>query len=174
MMSTPTSKSHESLRRLCLAAVFAALVFVATAYLPRIPTVNGYVHLGDTLVFLCASLLPMPYAVAASAIGGGLADLLTGYAIWAPASFIIKGATAFFFTSRGKKILCAKNFIAIAIAAVICVGGYYVWAAIFISGSWAAPVSELFPNLMQTVVSGVLYVVIALVFDRVPALRRYF
>ncbi|MBQ8398194.1 MAG: TIGR04002 family protein [Clostridia bacterium] len=173
-MSTPTSKSHESLRRLCLAAVFAALVFVATAYLPRIPTVNGYVHLGDTLVFLCASLLPMPYAVAASAIGGGLADLLTGYAIWAPASFIIKGATAFFFTSRGKKILCAKNFIAIAIAAVICVGGYYVWAAIFISGSWAAPVSELFPNLMQTVVSGVLYVVIALVFDRVPALRRYF
>lgn len=169
-----STKSRVSLRHLCQAAVFAALVFVATAYLPRIPTVNGYVHLGDTLVFLCASLLPMPYAVAASAIGGGLADLLTGYAIWAPASFIIKGLTAFFFTSRGKKILCAKNFVAIAIAAVICVGGYYVWAALAISGNWVAPVSEMLPNLMQTVVSGVLYVVISLVLDHTPALRKFF
>ena len=168
------AKSHDSLRKMCLAAVFAALVFVATAYLPRIPTVNGYVHLGDTLVFLCASLLPTPYAVAAAAIGGGLADLLTGYAIWAPASFIIKGLTAFFFTSNGKKILCAKNWIAIAIAAVICVVGYYVWAALFISGNWVAPVSEMLPNLMQTVVSGVLYALISLIFDRVPALRRAF
>ena len=167
-------KSRSGIRNLCMAALFAALVFVATAYLPRIPTVNGYVHLGDTFVFLCASLLPMPYAVAASALGGGMADLMTGYAIWAPASFIIKGLTAFFFTARGKKILCVKNFIAIGAAGIICVGGYYLWAALFISGSWAAPVSELLPNLMQTLVSGVLYVMFAAVLDRIPALRRFF
>ncbi len=170
----PVKKSRAAVRHLCVSALFAALVFVATAYLPRIPTVNGYVHLGDTFVFLCASLLPTPYAIAASALGGGMADLMTGYAIWAPASFLIKGATAVFFTSRAKQILCARNFFAVAAAGAICVGGYYLWAALVISGSWVAPVSELLPNLMQTVVSGIFYALLAAVLDRAPALRRIF
>jgi len=171
-MSTSPSKSSRSLRRLCLSAVFAALVFAATAYLPRIQTGNGYVHLGDTLVFLCGSLLPAPYAMAAAAIGGGLADLLTGYAVWAPASFLIKGASALCFSARRQKILCLRNVTAIFPAALLCVGGYYLWAALVISGNFAAPVAELLPNLIQSAVSGLLYVGLASVFDRVPALRR--
>lgn len=165
------SRSRITLQRLCLTAVFAALVFVATAYLPRIPTLNGYVHLGDTFVFLCASLLPLPYAITASAIGGCLADLLTGYPMWAVASLLIKGATAFCFSVKGEKMLSLRNILGIPFAAIICVGGYYIWAALFISGSWIAPVAELLPNLMQTVVSGIFYILLALVFDKTPPLH---
>ena len=46
---------------------------------------GGYIHLGDALIYLAAVLLPAPYAMAAGAIGGGLADLLTA-PVWAPAT----------------------------------------------------------------------------------------
>ena len=164
--------SRTSLRRLCTSAVFAALIFVATAFLPRIPTVNGYVHLGDTFVFLCGSFLPPIYAVSAAAIGGCLADLLTGYPAWALASLLIKGLTALCFSANRPRILCARNLLAIVPSAFICVGGYYIWAALFISGNWIAPVAELLPNLMQTAVSAILYSCLALAFDHVPALTK--
>lgn len=165
------SRSRNQLRRLCYAAVFAALIFVATAYLPRIPTLNGYVHLGDTFVFLCGSLLSPVYAFAAAAVGGCLADLLTGYPAWAVASLLIKGFTALCFSARRPRILCLRNLLGILPAALLCVGGYYIWAAVFISGSWVAPLAEMFPNLMQTVVSGILYAILALAIDHVPALK---
>ena len=165
------SRSRANLRRLCHAAVFAALIFVATAYLPRISTPNGYVHLGDTFVFLCDSLLSPVYAFTAAALGGCLADLLTGYPAWAVASLLIKGFTALCFSSRRPRILCLRNLLGILPAALLCVGGYYIWAAVFISGNWVAPLSELLPNLMQTVVSGILYAVLALALDHVPTLK---
>ena len=166
------SHSRIPLRHLCNAAVFSALIFVATAFLPRISTLNGYVHLGDIFVFLCGSLLSPVYAFSAAALGGFLADLLTGYPAWAVASLLIKGFTALCFSSRRSRILCPRNLLGILPAALLCVGGYYIWAAVFISGSWVAPVAEMFPNLMQTVVSGILYAVISLAIDHVPALKN--
>lgn len=167
------SKSRVTLRYLCMSAVFAALIYIATAYLAPIPVGAGYVHLGDTFIFLCASLLPTPYAVVAAMIGGGLADLFVA-PIWAPATLIIKGLTAFCFSAKETRIFCLRNLLAIAAAAVFCVGGYYVWEAVAISSSWVTPAAGLLPNLMQTVVSGILFGIVALVFDRVPALKRFF
>jgi uncharacterized repeat protein (TIGR04002 family) len=147
------------------------MICVATAYLPRIPTLNGYVHLGDTLVFLCGSLLSPVYAFIAAALGGCLADLLTGYPVWAVASLLIKGFSALCFSARRPRTLCLRNLLAILPAGLLCVGGYYIWAALFISGNWTAPLAELLPNLMQTVVSGTLYAILALALDHVPVLK---
>jgi hypothetical protein len=59
---------------MCIAAIFTALVFVVTAYL-HIPTNNGYIHVGDGLIYLAACILPLPYAMAVGAggalLGGG-------------------------------------------------------------------------------------------------------
>ena len=82
-------KGNRLLRLMIFASFFAALIFIATAFLPRIPTALGYVHLGDAFVLIAAALLPAPYAIASAAIGGALADLLTGYVVWLPATFII-------------------------------------------------------------------------------------
>ena len=75
------------LRRLCQCAIFAAVIYVFTAYL-HVPSFNGYTHIGDGFLYLAASLLPTGYAAAAGAVGAGLADLLSGYSIWAPAAGI--------------------------------------------------------------------------------------
>ena len=77
------------LRRLCQCAMFAAVIYVFTAYL-HVPSFNGYTHIGDGFLYLAASLLPTGYAAAAGAVGAGLADLLSGYSIWAPATLVIK------------------------------------------------------------------------------------
>ena len=63
------SDSRKLLKRICTAAVFAAIVFIATGFLPRIPIGSGYVHIGDAAIYLCAAMLPAPFAAPAAAIG---------------------------------------------------------------------------------------------------------
>ena len=79
-----------------MSALFAALIFVSTRFFQiPIPATGGYVHPGDCLCLLAAWILPLPYGMAASVIGTMLADLLSGYAIYALPSFIIKAVVAF-------------------------------------------------------------------------------
>ena len=77
-----------------VAAMLAALACVATMII-KIPTpLKGYVNLGDCVVLLCGSILSPAYAFLAAGIGSGLADVLSGYLVYAPATFAIKGAMA--------------------------------------------------------------------------------
>lgn len=77
--------------KLVTAGLFAAMITIMTAYIFHIPygANGGYIHFGDALIYLGAVFLPRPYALAAAAIGGGMADILTVPA-WAPATVIIK------------------------------------------------------------------------------------
>ena len=83
-------QENEKLRYLARAGMFAAMTALLTATL-HIPVGNGYIHCGDAVIFLAAALLPMPYAVGASAIGGMMADVLSGYPSYALPTFLIKG-----------------------------------------------------------------------------------
>ena len=113
--------------------IFSALVFVVTAYL-HIPTYNGYVHCGDGLIFIAACILPMPYSIIVGALGALLADLLTGFAIWAPGSMIIKGLLALLFTCKSNKILTKRSLVMLLPAALISAVGYYLYDSVsFIS-----------------------------------------
>ena len=81
-------KTSKQLIYVVMAALFAAMITVFTAYVLRIPAGNGYIHLGDSFIFLAASLLPLPYAIVAAAVGAGLADALTA-PLWVIATVII-------------------------------------------------------------------------------------
>ena len=67
---------QDHLKYTVLAAMFAAMVYVMTAFV-HIPTNQGYVHIGDGIIFLAAAILPAPYAMAAGAVGAGLSDYLS-------------------------------------------------------------------------------------------------
>ena len=83
--------SLSKVRYLTTTGLMAALITIMTAYICHIPVGmnGGYIHFGDSLIYLTAVLLPRPYALAAAAIGGGMADILTA-PMWAPATIIIK------------------------------------------------------------------------------------
>ena len=51
--------SSEKVKKLVLTGLFSALIFVFTAYI-HVPTGSGYTHAGDGLIYLSASILPMP------------------------------------------------------------------------------------------------------------------
>ncbi|MFQ9701150.1 ECF transporter S component [Intestinibacter bartlettii] len=77
-------------RNLVTSALLAAIICLVTGYILHIPTPNGgYAHIGDAVIYLSASILPLPYAIACSAIGAGLADLTTGAIIWVLPTLII-------------------------------------------------------------------------------------
>lgn len=152
------------LRRLCQCAIFAAVIYVFTAYL-HVPSFNGYTHIGDGFLYLAASLLPTGYAAAAGAVGAGLADLLSGYSIWAPATLVIKALTACFFTSRAPSFLCQRNLWALLPAAALCGAGYYLYECA-ITGNFAAPAAGIPGYLIQSALSSLVYLALGRALDR--------
>ena len=121
---------NDKIKTLVLTGLFSALIFVFTAYI-HVPTGAGYTHAGDGLIYLAASILPAPYAVASGVIGGALADGLSGYPVWIPATILIKAVTALFFSSKSDKVLTLRNILAIIPSLVVCVVGYSLYEGDF-------------------------------------------
>jgi uncharacterized repeat protein (TIGR04002 family) len=154
----------KNLKNMIYTAVFAALICVATMFSIKGP--GGYYHIGDSFIYIAAVCLPFPYASIAGALGGSLADLLSGYAIWIIPTFIIKSVIALNFTNQSK-ILCKRNLFALLIAGAITVSGYC--AAAFIILDFAAAVAEIYGNIAQAAVSAVIFITLS---PAIPRIRK--
>lgn len=167
------SSLSRSTGHVVVTALFAALIFLVTAYVLHIPTpaTGGYIHLGDAFVYLAASILPAPLAVAAAGVGEGLSDLLTGSAAYALPTLVIKSAMALCFTAHAEKIVARRNIAACAAAGLICVGGYYLTAA-FLYRSFAVPLAEVPANLVQAGASAAAFLLLGRTFDRLGVRGR--
>ena len=157
------STSNRRGRDLVTAALFAAVIALTTAYLFHIPVPTGYVHLGDAFLYLAASLLPAPWAVAAASLGAGLADLLT-YPAWTLPTLLIKAAVALLFTSRGETFLCRRNVLALFGAAVLSPAAYGL-ACVAMTGSALTFWPQFTATLIQAAANGVVYAVVARALD---------
>ena len=162
-----------------LTGLMAAMVCLATWLLHIDVGTSGYVHLGDTMIYLAAVILPTPYAVAAAAIGGVLADVLSGAAIWAIPTAIIKAVMVLAFTAKRERILCTRNLLAPLWAGFICVGGYYVAETVILTlggsplpAAAIAAVAGISFNTVQVVACGIAYIAAAAAFDRLDMKKR--
>ncbi len=167
-------KQKDPIVWVAMTGVLAALITVFTAFFIRIPIgVNGgYVHFGDAVIYLSASLLPLPYAVAAAALGGGIADLLTA-PIWALPTLLIKAMIVLPFTSKHNTLLCRRNYAAPVFALFITCLGYYAAEAILF-GSVPALIASVTGNLVQAVGSALFYFVLAYGLDKMHLKARFF
>lgn len=96
----------EKTDNLVLTALMMGLVCLATFALkvPN-PLTQGYVHLGDTFIFMSVLVLGKKNGAIASSVGAALADIFGGYVIFAVGTFIAKGLMAFImgeFMERGR------------------------------------------------------------------------
>lgn len=170
MMQTQTlakQTSASKLKYLTMTGLMAAMITVMTAYICHIPVgVNGgYIHFGDSLIYIAAALLPTPYALAAAAIGGGLADLFTA-PMWAPATIIIKMLITLPFSNKSAKIITARNVIAAAVAYLISGIGYFIAESILF-GTETAFIASMSGSLIQSGGSAVFFVIFGLALDKV-------
>jgi uncharacterized membrane protein len=161
--------------RLVLAAVFAALAFVATniIHIP-IPATNGYINLGDCVVLLGAFLLGPVYGAAAGGVGSALADLLSGYGIYAPGTFVIKALVAVVagllmgaLSNRTK----AAPVLAGIVGELVMILGYFIYESTIL-GYGLAAAGSIAGNGIQgaagVILSGVLYVALV----KVPGVKK--
>ncbi|MBQ8821585.1 MAG: TIGR04002 family protein [Lachnospiraceae bacterium] len=165
---------NRKLKNLTITGIMAALITLMTAYICHIPMgANGaYIHFGDALIYLAAAILPKPYALAAAAIGGGLADLLTA-PMWAPATVIIKMLIVLPFTEKKPKIVVPRNVFAAVIGYLFTGVGYFLAEYVLFENPAVLWVS-LSQNLVQSVGSAVLFVVFGLALDKVQAKTKFF
>lgn len=129
-------------RKLIAAALFTALCCVATVIIQIPSPTGGYVNAGDAVVLLCAFLLGPAWGAVAAGLGCALADILSGYVIYAPVSFVIKAVMALVsgaaLTKFGKKRPLLAAVAAGAIAEVIMIVGYFLFSAVFLKFGWGA------------------------------------
>lgn len=148
-------------RKTVLSATLAAVVFVLTRFV-SIPSMTavGNVNLGDCAVLLAAWVLPPQYAFLSAGVGSALSDLLSPYAVYTPATFLIKGlmavAACIIFSkikSRGIRLVLSG-----AVAEVIMIAGYFIFESVFICG-WATALLNIPFNAVQGIaglISGIL------------------
>ena len=155
---------NKKVQLMCITGFFTALVFVVTAYL-HIPTNNGYIHVGDGLIYLAACLLPWHYAMVVGAGGAFLADCLTGFAVWAPGSVIIKALTVLLFSSKKDKVINLRNSLAVLPATIVCVGGYYLYESL-IYGNFVSPLAGIPASVTQSVASAIVFIAFGIAVDK--------
>ena len=165
---------HDKLIRLVLASLFAALTCVATMliHIPM-PATNGYINLGDGMVLLGAFLLGPVWGMAAGGFGSMLADVLLGYAAYAPGTLVIKGLMALSATLI-LRALHGKTAGLVAGAAageIVMVLGYFAYEGLVLSYGMAAAAS-IPGNAIQGAAGMVVSVLAYKVLYAVPSIRR--
>lgn len=127
--------SNNNTKRIVISALFAALTCVATMIIKIPSPLKGYLNLGDGIVLLCAWLLPGTYAFLAAGLGSALADVLSGYMTYAPATFVIKGLMAllalYSFRLMSKKIKdLPARIISGIFAEILMILGYFLFEGV--------------------------------------------
>ncbi len=155
----------NSTKRIITAAMLAALTFIATIVIKIPSPLNGYLNLGDSLVLLTGSLLSPTLAFLAAGIGSAMADAVSGFFIYIPATFIIKGVMALLVSlimkhSKGKKLL--SKIIGGVLAEIIMVAGYYIFEG-FLYG-FGASMINIIPNALQGIVGFIIGMILVKLF----------
>jgi uncharacterized membrane protein len=152
-------------KRLALIALLSSLIMVSTFFIniPLTITGGGLFHLGRIFIFLIALTLGNKYSIA-GAIGLTMFDLLSGYAIWAPVTFVASFGMAILVSSIGFR---KQSYITIILAqlsgAVFATFLYYIYEALFISSFTAALVSASVESIgmgISIVASTILYPIV--------------
>lgn len=173
MKEAAVNKNNLSVSEIAVTGVCIALTFVATGFINiRLPIAanGGLVHLGNVPLFLAAIIYGKRTGAFAGSFGMALFDLMGGWVLWAPFTFVTVGLMGFTVGAVTEKHHgFGWNVLAIAAACVIKIVGYYIAEGI-IYGNWIAPMLSIPGNLVQIAVAAVLVLPIAEVVRR--AIRR--
>lgn len=146
---------NRRLNKLVLSSLFCAIICAAT-FVVQIPSpaTGGYVNLGDCFV-LTAGIFLGGGGVLAAGLGSALADLLAGYAQYAPVTFVIKALMALvafaIYKALSKKSKIGGIILGGISAEALMVLGYFAYEAVILKYGMAAA-GSIVPNVIQGVV----------------------
>ncbi len=172
-MKKEKSKIKEGLtldaRTVALAAVFAAAVTVATMMI-SIPVGLGYLNFGEIVIYTAAFLFGGLVGGLSGGIGAAAADIILGWAFYAPITLVVKGLEGFMVGRLSGKSVKSK-LVAVGIGAPIMIIGYTI-ARAFFEGIPAAILQELPIDVIQAAVGLAVALPLAKALrSRIPQLR---
>ena len=147
------NKNDKKTKRLALAGQLCGATLLLTLLSIPLPSGYGYVNLGDAGVFLCACLLPGGLGALAAGVGAALADLILGWAMYAPVTLLIKGLTALLAglaLRRAKKAGLPLSLLCCLLVPL----GYFLYETILLTAPVAAV--NVLPNALQAAIGAVL------------------
>jgi uncharacterized membrane protein len=133
-------------------ALAIALVALSTLSI-RIPTIKGYINFGDIMIFVTAATLGRKSGFIAGAVGSALADVIGGYIIYAPGTFIIKGLEGLICALLIRRNLKNKPTVSSLIIASI-ISGIWMVLGYFLYESLTFGVTTAIPSIPGNLVQG--------------------
>lgn len=146
------ARTNSNIQSLAITALSIALVYLFTAFVNvQLPFggKGGLIHLGNIPLFIFAILFGKKTGAIAGGIGMGLFDLVSGWTMWAPFTFVIVGLMGYVTgLVTEKKKTYATYVLAMVLACIIKIVGYYIAEGI-LYGNWIVPFASIPGNLIQ-------------------------
>ena len=164
-------------KKIVLCALLTAIITVSTIVIQIPMPISGYVNFGDVFVLTAAFILGAIYGAIAAGVGSMLADIITGYAIFAPATLIIKALmaiVAFYSMKMFKKTTKIKVFhyvISGVFAELIMVIGYFVYSALLM-GEGLVAATSIPGNLIQGAVGVAVATIVMLALSKTKIINQ--
>ncbi len=144
-----------TVRNITLTALAIALTTLATLIIRiPIPATQGYINLGDAMLFTIALVFGGRIGGLAGGVGSALADALGGYFLWSPWTLLIKGIEgilvgriAAWGGHDGTRLHKVTAVAAVIAGGAWMVTGYYLAGTVIFGG--VAALAEIPGNLIQ-------------------------
>lgn len=165
------TKLFESTKDMVITSILIGLVFIFTKFINiRIPiSINGgLIHMGNVMLFVTAICFGKKKGAIAGSFGMAIFDLVSGWVIWAPFTFLVRGIMGYIVgriseKREGKSIL--YNILGITIAGIWMIIGYY-FTEVILYGNFIAPITSIPGNLTQIIIGGVLGIPLAVMIKK--------
>lgn len=159
---------------IAIMAVMTAVVAVLTfAVQIPIPATGGYIHFGDAGVYFAAIAFGPVVGLVGGGLGTAVADILSGYAAWAPLTLVahgLQGLIAGYF-GKGKGLihmLVGWGLGSLALIATYFLGEWFLYGL-----GYGGALAEVGPNFIQEVVGGLIGIPLVLALRRAyPPINR--
>ena len=155
---------NKNIKKLTLTALLSTLTFIMTSFFAIPTAIGGSINAGDGLVLLSGIILGPLHGGLSAALGSAFADLISPYAIYTPATFIIKGlmavSVAILFKGLNKMDLKLRLLIPAIIAETIMILGYFLFEAYILDFGAIVASYEIINNIIQASVSIILLLII--------------
>lgn len=174
-MQKSSSYSSAKTYELIVTSMLIALVFVATMLLNiklPISANGGLIHLGTAMLFIASILFGPKKGAMAGAFGMGLFDLVAGWTLWAPITFLTRGLQGYLIGkiawSKGRNgNNLAFNLLAIIVSTPPMLAGYYIGEAIIFK-SWIIPLASIPGDLVQTIIGVLVAIPACIALKKLP------
>jgi uncharacterized membrane protein len=152
---------------LAVIAIMVAVVAVLTfAVQIPIPATGGYVHFGDVGVYFSALALGPIIGAIAGGVGCAVADIVSGYAVWAPLTLIAHGLQGLLAGYFGYKRGLTGMIVGWAIGSIALIAVYFFGEWFIYGLGLAGALAEVGPNFVQVLVGGLIGVPLVLAIRR--------